>query len=171
MNVPFERLVEIDRRINEYFASHNNPRLRRAFRALTHFGTGAVWITIYALLLILFYNQFTRLIWALILAEGVGLLIVIILRYATKRERPIARYESFSLTPWNRYSFPSHHTLRSFMIAVVVGTDSPGLLPFLVVMAAAVGFSRIYLSKHYFSDVLVGALLGAFVGTASQRFI
>jgi undecaprenyl-diphosphatase len=163
--------MEIDRKIKEYFASHNNPWLRAGLGALTHLGSGAVWITVYALLLIFFNDHFSQLVLTLILAEVIGLLTIIILRYTTKKKRPIIDYKYFSLTPWNRYSFPSHHALRSFIIAIVVGTDFPGLLPFLLVMAATVSFSRIYLSKHYLSDVLVGALLGILLATVSQRFI
>ena len=163
--------MKMDRKIKEYFASHNNPWLRTALGALTHLGSGAVWITVYALLLVLFHDQFSQLILALILAEVIGLLTIIILRYMTKRKRPIIHYKYFSLTPWNRYSFPSHHALRSFIIAVIVGTDFPGLLLFLLVMAASVSFSRIYLLKHYLSDVLVGVLLGILLATVSQRFV
>jgi len=163
--------MKMDRKIKEYFASHNNPWFRAALGALTHLGSGAVWITVYALLLVLFHDQFSQIILALILAEVIGLLIIITLRYMTKRERPIIHYKYFSLTPWNRYSFPSHHALRSFIIAVIVGTDFPGLLLFLLVMAASVSFSRIYLLKHYLSDVLVGVLLGILLATVSQRFV
>ena len=80
-------------------------------------------------------------------------------------------YKYFPLTPWNRYSFPSHHALRSFTIAVIIGSHFPRLLSFLLVMAAIVSFSRIYLSKHYLSDVLAGGLLGVFVATSTQRLI
>ncbi len=171
MNIPFGKLMEIDRIISHYFASHNNPWLRAALGALTHLGSGAVWITVYALLLVLFHDHFSQLILALILAEVIGLLTIITLRFMTKRERPIIHYQYFSLTPWNRYSFPSHHALRSFIIAVILGTDFPGLLLFLLVMAATVSFSRIYLLKHYSSDVLVGVLLGILLTTVSQTFI
>ena len=161
----------IDRKINAYFASRDNLWLRAVLGALTHLGSGAVWISVYALLLIFFHDHFSQLILALILAEVIGLLTIIILRYMTKRKRPVIHYKYFSLTPWNRYSFPSHHALRSFIVAVIIGTDFPGLLPFLLVMAAAVSFSRIYLLKHYLSDVLVGVLLGILLATVSQRFI
>jgi len=171
MNLFFVKFLEIDRKINEYFVSHNNPKLRTALRALTYLGTGALWIPIYALVLGFFYNHFTPLILNLILAELMGLLTIIILRYMTKRKRPIIKYKYFPLTPWNRYSFPSHHTLRSFIIAVIVGTDFPTLLPFLIIMAVMISFSRIYLSKHYLSDVLVGTLLGILLAMTSQRLI
>jgi len=171
MNISFGKLREIDRDINEYFFSQDNPRLRAAFGALTHLGTGAVWITLYALGLVFLYDPFFQLILTLILAEVIGLVTIIILRYITRRKRPAAHYKTFPLTPWNRYSFPSHHALRSFIIACIIGTDFPGLRPFLFIMAATVSFSRIYLSRHYLSDVLAGTFLGIILATTSQRII
>jgi len=171
MNISFEKLTEIDREINGYFVSKDNPWLRGTLGALTHLGTGAFWITLYALGLIFLYDHFSKLILTLILAEIMGLLTIIILKYVTKRKRPIADYKFFPLTPWNRYSFPSHHALRSFLVASIIGTDFPGVRPFLFIMAATVGFSRIYLSKHYLSDVLAGTLLGIPLAVTSQRFI
>jgi len=163
--------METDRIISQYFSSHTNRWLRSVLRTLTYLGTGGVWITIYALFFIFLDDPFTQLLLTLILAEMIGLLTIIILRYITKRKRPIIRYKHPSLTPWNRYSFPSHHTLRVFITTVIVGTDSPGLFPLLLIMATTVGFSRIYLSKHYLSDVLAGALLGIMLAMASQSFI
>jgi undecaprenyl-diphosphatase len=165
------KLPEIDQNINEYFVSRNNRWLRALLGALTHLGTGFLWVAIYVLFFGFFNNYFGRLILTLILAELIGLLTIIILKYMTKRKRPDTHYKHFYLTPWNKYSFPSHHALRSFIIAVIAGTYFPRLLPYLIVMAATVSFSRIYLSKHYLSDVLAGVLLGVLVAMASQRLI
>lgn len=165
------KLIEIDQKSSNYLASLDNPLLKKALGVLTHLGTGAFWIPIYGLSLIFFHNDFAQLISTLILAEVIGLLTIIILRYITKRKRPVAKYKPFFLAPWNRYSFPSHHALRSFLIAVILGTDFPNLLPFLLVMAATIGFTRLYLSKHYLSDVLVGALIGILLGMESPRLL
>ena len=169
MNIAFAEFMKMDRIISQYFASHNNPWLRAVLGALTHLGTGAVWLSLYALFLVFLNDLFAPLFLTLVLAELIGLLTIIILRYMTKRKRPTAHYKNFSLTPWNKYSFPSHHALRSFIIAVVIGTEVPGLLPFLLILAAIISFSRIYLSKHYLSDVLVGVFLGILSAAAAQR--
>ena len=171
MNVSFTKWVEIDRKTDLYFSSHNNPRLRAVLAALTRLGTGALWVVVYTLSLILLPDHCARVILTLIFAELIGLMVIVALRYLTKRKRPIDLHRTCALTPWNRYSFPSHHTLRCFIIAVIVGADFPRLLPFLIVTASAVGFSRIYLSKHYLSDVVVGCLLGILLALMSQRFI
>ncbi len=171
MNIFCTKLMETDRIINQYFSSHNNRWLRSALGTLTHLGTGGVWITIYALFFMFLDDHFTQLLLTLILAEMIGLFTIIMLRYMTKRKRPMIHYKYYFLTPWNRYSFPSHHTLRAFIIAVIVGIDYPEVFPLLLIMAATVSFSRIYLSKHYLSDVLAGAFLGIILAMASRTFI
>jgi len=169
--LPFVSVTEIDRNINNYFVSRDNPWLRAALGALTYLGTGALWLAIYALFLIFFRDHFTQLIYILVLAEATALPVVVVLRYMTKRERPAISHNYFFLAPWNRYSFPSHHALRAFIVLVVVGKAFPAFLPILIVMALIVGFSRLYLAKHYLSDVLVGALLGIILALVSQKFI
>jgi membrane-associated phospholipid phosphatase len=60
------------------------------------------------------------------------------------------------------HSFPSGHTVTAFSTAIVMlyllKNKSWGL-PLLLV-AALVGYSRMYLSQHFFEDVTVGSILG-----------
>lgn len=62
-------------------------------------------------------------------------------------------------------SFPSGHTTSAFTAAVVLTYISPrkywGLLFF--VLAVLVGYSRMYLSEHFFEDVVGGSAIGVFV--------
>jgi membrane-associated phospholipid phosphatase len=62
-------------------------------------------------------------------------------------------------------SFPSGHTTSAFTAAVVLTYITPrkawGLLYF--VMAVLVGYSRMYLSEHFFEDVVGGSVIGVFV--------
>ena len=164
-------LLRADQKISEYFAAHDSRWLKELFRAFSSLGAGAVWISVYILCLIFLRDHVRGLILSLIVAELIGLSVIIILRYMVKRKRPDENYKCFYLTPWNRYSFPSHHTFRAFMVAIIIGMSYPGLFPLLIIMAALVGFSRIYLSKHYFSDVLAGLLLATAVAPASQSLV
>jgi undecaprenyl-diphosphatase len=58
------------------------------------------------------------------------------------------------------HSFPSGHTATSFACATVLSSVAPRWrVPFFV-LAALIGFSRVYNGMHYPTDVLAGAVLG-----------
>lgn len=62
-------------------------------------------------------------------------------------------------------SFPSGHTTSAFTAAVVLTYITPrkawGLLFF--ILAVLVGYSRMYLSEHFFEDVVGGSAIGVLV--------
>ena len=63
-------------------------------------------------------------------------------------------------------SFPSGHTSTSFACAYVISRLAPRLTVPVYVLAALIGFSRIYVGVHYPLDVLAGAALGLLVARA-----
>jgi undecaprenyl-diphosphatase len=63
-------------------------------------------------------------------------------------------------------SFPSGHTSTSFACAFVISRLAPRLTVYVFVLAALIGFSRIYVGVHYPLDVLAGAVLGVAVAKA-----
>jgi membrane-associated phospholipid phosphatase len=61
-----------------------------------------------------------------------------------------------------QHSFPSGHTVTAFSTTVLVTywcRNKLWGLP-LVILAAFVGYSRMYLSEHFFEDVTAGSVLG-----------
>ena len=69
-------------------------------------------------------------------------------------------------------SFPSGHTSASFAIATFFALYLPfkkwhGLL---ALLALFVGYGRIYLSQHFFTDVYVGMIVGVVVTTLVYYF-
>lgn len=69
------------------------------------------------------------------------------------------------------YSFPSGHTSSSFaaacgMLFMCKGKKQNIWGTVTVIVAAFIGFSRIYLHVHYCTDVLVGAVVGVLCGVA-----
>jgi undecaprenyl-diphosphatase len=64
------------------------------------------------------------------------------------------------------FSFPSGHAAASMSVALAYGTTFPAWAAPLLLVAAAVGFSRVRLGVHYPSDVLVGQLIAAVTGAA-----
>ncbi|HEY3363722.1 MAG TPA: phosphatase PAP2 family protein [Symbiobacteriaceae bacterium] len=82
----------------------------------------------------------------------------------------------------NSFSFPSGHALTAFAAATVLlmavqYRKDPRQRPLApawlgwtaMILAAAVGFSRVYVGVHYPSDVLAGAAMGWLVGRGAWR--
>lgn len=57
-------------------------------------------------------------------------------------------------------SYPSGHALLAAFLAVAIGAAAPGWRPLLWALAIGVALSRVYLAKHWLTDVAAGALLG-----------
>ena len=57
-------------------------------------------------------------------------------------------------------SFPSAHAALSFMMATLLAHWFPRYRIFFFLVAAFIGWTRIYLGVHYPTDVIAGALLG-----------
>ena len=68
-------------------------------------------------------------------------------------------------------TYPSGHTAASFAVGALLFRKLPKRygIPALV-LAALIGFSRLYLGVHYPSDVLAGALLGTGISYAAEVF-
>ncbi len=91
-------------------------------------------------------------------AYGISALTTLSLKMVFNRSRPEDDYPR-----WNS-SFPSLHTTTFFSLATVFSKEYPCMrIPFYG-LASIVGLSRVYLGKHYPSDVLAGAILGYLIG-------
>ena len=128
---------------------------------------GEVWILL-ALLLVLRKNS-RRQGWAVAAALVLDLVCCnLLLKPLVGRVRPFAMNPAVELLipPPLDASFPSGHTAASFAAVFALrGSGSPLWKPALAV-AILIAFSRLYLYVHWPSDVLCGALLGAFLGWA-----
>lgn len=73
--------------------------------------------------------------------------------------------ESFELHNRIANSFPSGHTTAAFsmflILTIFVKNKKWGY--FFGIMAVGVAYARVYLSQHFFEDILLGAIIGTFV--------
>jgi membrane-associated phospholipid phosphatase len=84
-----------------------------------------------------------------------------------RRKRPLLEDLPALIATPTQLSFPSAHASSSFAAARAYR----GLLPAgpLLVAAATMGWSRVYLGVHYPSDIAAGALLGTVIGRLGDR--
>jgi undecaprenyl-diphosphatase len=64
-------------------------------------------------------------------------------------------------------SFPSGHAQTAFTVGTYLSFLLPRWTPLFLSLAAAVGFSRIYMGVHFPIDVIAGSLVGGLLGLAA----
>ncbi len=133
---------------------------------ITFFGdAGWIWIAIGVFLLC--FRKHRRAGVTMLVGLLCSLLIGnLLLKLSVMRERPCWINDAVALLVDNPtdFSFPSGHTLASFIGATVLGLYNRrwGYIAFPA--AALIAFSRLYLYVHYPTDVLAGVLLGIAIG-------
>ena len=85
-------------------------------------------------------------------------LVVEALKWSVNRRRPDGERRR------SNSSFPSSHAANAAGIALVFGRRWRRLSPGFWLLAVLVGFSRMYLNRHFLSDVLCGVAIGVGVG-------
>lgn len=124
---------------------------------------GLIWII--AGILLLIFPKTRR--WGITLLVTLGITWLICefgIKELIARPRPFVLDPSHTLliAPPSGFSFPSGHTLASFLAATVI-TRAPIARGWKIaawVMAALIAFSRLYLFVHFPTDVLAGAIIG-----------
>ena len=71
----------------------------------------------------------------------------------------------------NGHSFPSGHTSSAFAAAAALFCQNKRLGIPALVLAAFIGFTRLYLYVHFPTDVLAGILLGLMLGAAASALV
>lgn len=159
-----------------------NPIVLAIMIGLTTLGSG--W-TMFALVPLYFIPSTKRFAASLLSTFVVTAIVVFVLKMIVRRPRPchsLAGVHGLFGNP-DDYSFPSGHTSGSFAFALFVtvllvrqGRRHPaharlyfGVSVFILVLASAISYSRIYLGAHFPGDVVAGAILGGTLGTLGAR--
>jgi len=109
-------------------------------------------------------------------ATVANLLLHHLVKFTVGRERPFVHFAAPGRTPAtdDDMSFYSGHTSTTFAIAAAAGTVAhlrgyklePEIWAAGLTLAAATGYFRIAGDKHYFTDVMTGAVVGSAIGVA-----
>ncbi len=154
------RITTIDHIIHNWVVNHQNKAFKTVFQIITMFGYGIVWVFLYTIIYFTGTSAVKSLIVTIVVAEFVGLLIIILLRNTVTRPRPKPHVRQSMDYPWHDKSFPSHHALRASILATGFGLNYSSAIPLLICMLVLILLSRLYLQKHYLSDVLTGTVIG-----------
>ena len=168
-----EFLINLDGNILLWIQEYIRQDWMEGFwKGITMLGdSGWFWI---ALSLLLMVPRQTRWIGITSLAAIViGALITnVTLKNLVARTRPYEVVEGLALLIEKQgdYSFPSGHTCASFAAAGVYWRMLPKKFGIpLVILAAMIAFSRLYVGVHYPTDVLAGLLIGLFAAWAARH--
>ncbi|UOQ77307.1 phosphatase PAP2 family protein [Hymenobacter sp. 5516J-16] len=175
-----ERLQALDRWLLLGANSHHTPKLDAW---MIFFSERLVWFPAYFVLLVVLSYLYQRR--ALLLLPLLGLSVALADLISSRLFKPyFARLRpchdsalSATLNLVNgcggQFGFLSSHAANAFALAVFLGLLLPtryrAVKVMLVLWAAIVSYSRMYLGAHYPSDVAAGALLGSLTAWACAR--
>lgn len=108
-----------------------------------------------------------------VVAYALELPLFVILKKCFKRQRPCDLIANFSahVTPSDKFSLPSGHTMAAFLMASLIAHFYPVMTTTVYLWASIVGLSRIMLGVHYPSDVVLGAMLGLTIAILSINLL
>ncbi len=134
---------------------------------------GAIWI-VCAILLLCFKKTRKSGIYLAVALILDALLVNLIIKNVVKRPRPFeysAQLKNYiSCLKYKLptdYSFPSGHSAVSFCAVAVLTYFYKKKAISAIAVSVIIAFSRLYIGVHYPSDVLIGAVIGAFIGIIS----
>lgn len=136
--------------------------VRGYFAAVSRLGDGIGWYLLLAILPLVYGLPALVSSAHMGLTALTGVLIYRVLKARLVRERPFHAHRGVRavVSPLDRYSFPSGHTLHAVSFTVMLAHYCPELLWLALPFALSVALSRVVLGLHYPSDVLAGGLLG-----------
>lgn len=158
-NVDFKILNLIQEQLSCGFLNFLMPKI-------TFLGNGGlIWIIIAVVMM--FLEKYRKA--GIVICTGLSVGFIIgnaFLKNLIARERPCWINETVNILIYmpRDYSFPSGHTLSSFIAATIIMHYDKRMGIASYVFAVLIAFSRLYLYVHFPTDVIAGVLLGIVIG-------
>jgi len=163
----YEQEDVFDARVHAYLLAHTTPGLTEVAQGFTFLGSSLFLLPTYILLvgiLIIFHQKRQALDISIVAISS--FLIMQVLKQVFHRKRPNLPI----IKAIHSYSFPSGHSLSAFIFCSILaylvwqGKDRTVykwvLTILLLLLAVAIGVSRIVLNVHFATDVIAGFCLG-----------
>jgi len=165
-----------DESVRNFVAQHQNHATHNLMRKVSRFGD---WPEHFALGLALAgfawwrgNRKWTRIFLSMLIALSIAGVLGHGIKIATGRARPSVRAEEV----WNRFStkyhaFPSGHVAASTAFFGVLFFASRRIGLVCLPIPIVIGFSRMYVTAHYLSDVVCAAVLGILTALLVAHFL
>jgi undecaprenyl-diphosphatase len=171
-------IERLDQQLFLYLNSFNSPFCDQVMHAISD---KIIWIPLYLAILIYlgikYKRKFFVLLLFIILAATMADQLSVIIKNLVQRPRPCHEpaldglVHMFNNECGGLYSFVSSHATNSFNVALLslLLIRKRWFTISIIIWAAVIGYSRIYLGVHYPGDVICGSILGALVGWLNYR--
>lgn len=139
------------------------------FRQITELGS--LVITIVIILVSYFFHRDIAI--RLFIGIVAVTIIAIIIKSLFFRERPEKKKIKTLIDRIDASSFPSVHAARITVLIywMIIYTNNILMHIILIITGLLVAYSRIYLKKHYYWDVIAGIMIGLIVGIITNLFL
>jgi membrane-associated phospholipid phosphatase len=161
------RIVNLDAAIAKFAETHNTEWGEMMFLAFTQLGSSLLIAIVAITVATLFFRRHRQQALALAVTGSAGWTLNVILKHLFHRGRPESASEFIHVVSW---SFPSGHAMNAticygFMAVLLLERETSPARRRLILGATSalvflIGFSRVYLTVHYVSDVIAGFLAG-----------
>lgn len=163
----YEREDVFDSHVIQYFSTHSSPTLLKVMENITFLGSTSFLLPAYLVLIgwLIFRKRTQHAIDIAVIAVT-STAMMFAMKAFFKRDRP----ELPIIKGVSGYSFPSGHSLSSFIFCTVLillvwkshlaATGKYMLMAFFLLLAFTIGLSRVVLNVHYATDVIGGFCLG-----------
>lgn len=138
-------------------------KMKTHYKALEISCHGIFWFaSIFAFMWLLGNRNLYQMQVNLLIGLMLDVVIIAILKAATRRRRPAVNDDIFAVGP-DKYSFPSGHSSRAgflFWFFTDIWPVSALCIPFLLTWCIAISISRLLMRRHYILDVCMGTAIG-----------